>query len=257
MELPGEISCSGYCEKCGTTHRLPFGNAFEYAHAVMEEIAALGRLDYRSSDAEADPRFSLAALLPGDRGHMFGVMECLDGNGEIIWLRAFSSLAGGVREIPGWVTGIVDRATFEREVLPEQQRIKELTAARDKLVPGDPRRETLKEERREISRALMPRIHDLYHFVNFRGESRSLRELFPVEAGGGIPGGVGDCCAPKLLQHAAKNDLRPISLAEFYWGGENRSGRKKPGQFFAACSEKCAPVMGFLLCGLNARLPST
>jgi hypothetical protein len=73
----------------------------------------------------------------------------------------------------------------------------------------------------------MTRIQGLYRLSNFRGESRPMTEVFQ----GGIPTGAGDCCAPKLLNHAALHGLTPLGISEFYWGRENRSGRRKHGEF--------------------------
>ncbi|MFM7425809.1 MAG: RluA family pseudouridine synthase, partial [Elainella sp.] len=64
----------------------------------------------------------------------------------------------------------------------------------------------------------------------------------------GLPTGTGDCCAPKLLHWAALNGWKPLTLAEFWWG------RPEPGrivgEFYAACEERCQPLLGFLLSGL-------
>ena len=65
------------------------------------------------------------------------------------------------------------------------------------------------------ARALTTQIHDTYRFANARGETRSLRSLFSP---GEPPTGSGDCAAPKLLAHAYRLGLRPIALAEFWWG---------------------------------------
>jgi hypothetical protein len=92
-------------------------------------------------------------------------------------------------------------------------------------------------------------IHGLYRLTNFRGETASLEEAFI--GSNGIPTGTGDCCAPKLLNYAAKNNLRPLGISEFFWGKENRSGGHRHGAFAASCAEKCQPILGFMLCGLN------
>ena len=215
----------------------------------MSEFTTQQRLDYLTPCSKANPAFSFQVLLPGDRGHMFGVMECTTPEGETVFLRAFSSLGTGVRDIPGWVPYILDTATFNHTILPKQNEIKRLTRLRNSLPPDAPARAAIEEERAGISRSLMPAVHDLYQLKNFRGETRSLRDVF--RSAGGIPGGVGDCCAPKLLNYAASRDLRPVSVAEFYWGGTNKSGSKVPGQFYEACEEKCQPILGFMLCGLK------
>ena len=65
----------------------------------------------------------------------------------------------------------------------------------------------------------------------------------------GIPTGTGDCCAPKLLHYAATQQLKPIAMAEFWWG--EHSADKYQGEFYGACAERCQPLMGFMLSGLT------
>ena len=92
-------------------------------------------------------------------------------------------------------------------------------------------------------------IHSLYRLTNFRGETTTLDEAFIGDSG--IPTGTGDCCAPKLLHFAAQNDLRPLGISEFFWGKENISGEHHHGSFSSSCVEKCRPILGFMLCGLD------
>lgn len=135
---------------------------------------------------------------------------------------------------------------------------KQLKSARDAalnslqsaIAAADTRIKELKHQRRELSRELQEQMHDAYLLLNFAGKSRSLRELMPQ----GLPTGTGDCCAPKLLHYAAENALKPIAMAEFWWG--NSTDDKIAGNFYPACQERCEPIMGFLLSGLNrADLP--
>jgi tRNA pseudouridine32 synthase / 23S rRNA pseudouridine746 synthase len=110
----------------------------------------------------------------------------------------------------------------------------------------------LKQQRKIISRQLQEQMHQAYRLMNFLGTSSSLRELMPA----GIPTGTGDCCAPKLLHYAASQGLKPISMAEFWWGcgcvedEVNREQKKNQGEFYGACVERCQPLMGFMLAGV-------
>jgi tRNA pseudouridine32 synthase/23S rRNA pseudouridine746 synthase len=99
---------------------------------------------------------------------------------------------------------------------------------------------------------LTTRIHDAYRFVNARGVVRSLRSLF---APGDPPTGSGDCAAPKLLAHAYRLGLRPVALAEFWWGAPSASGDRREGVFYAACRGKCSPILTHMLDGLPAEPP--
>ncbi len=240
------ISAQGWCRHCGETHSLPYGESIVRAQQLMVEMESLGRLDYLAGDESADPALTTAQLLPGQRGHMFGVLECRDAQGATVWLRAFSSLGSGVRDIDGWAPPVLPTTTFEELVLPVQLEIKALTCQRNALPVDDPERQRIEARRRAMSRELMPQIHAAYRLRSLSGQLRPLDEIFLGD--GGLPGGVGDCCAPKLLNHAAAQGLQPISLAEFFWGGSNASGRKQAGQFFPACEEKCQPILGYMLC---------
>ncbi|MBE9095259.1 RluA family pseudouridine synthase [Tychonema sp. LEGE 07203] len=110
---------------------------------------------------------------------------------------------------------------------------------------ADERMRALKKQRKELSRELQAQMHAAYTLVNFLGKSRSLLQLMPA---GAIPTGTGDCCAPKLLHYAAANNLKPLAMAEFWWGPP--SGDKIQGEFYGACGDRCQPLMGFLLSGL-------
>ena len=242
-----EIAAQGWCPECDCEHVLPVGGAGRLAVELMAEFESLGRLDYTVEEEDADPGLAFAELFPGERGHMFGVLECEDGNGDPVVLRAFSSLHGGVRTIGGWVPPVLKDEVFDPLYRPAEKEIKRLTREMLELEPGSDSHRKLTAQRKQISSELMPRIHDHYELTNFREETRSLRDAFFGQ--GGLPGGTGDCCAPKLLNHAALNGLRPKGLAEFYWGGPHRTGNRQAGRFYAACAEKCQPIMGFMLCG--------
>lgn len=110
----------------------------------------------------------------------------------------------------------------------------------------------LKQQRKTLSRQLQIQMHATYSLTNFAGESLSIQQLVSQTA---LPTGTGDCCAPKLLHYAATQGLKPLALAEFWWGKPSVNGDKIPGQFYGACVERCQPIMGFLLSGLSQVSP--
>jgi tRNA pseudouridine32 synthase / 23S rRNA pseudouridine746 synthase len=116
---------------------------------------------------------------------------------------------------------------------------------KEAIARADTQIQELKERRRLLSRQLQTEMHDAYSIMNFAGTSRSLKGLMPQ----GLPTGTGDCCAPKLLHYAAANKLKPLAMAEFWWGSST-SG-KIAGEFYEACAERCQPIMEFLLSGLS------
>ncbi len=129
----------------------------------------------------------------------------------------------------------------------KQTRDRVLQPLQTVLAQIDARIRGLRQQRKEQSRQLQVQMHDAYRLMNFLGTASSLRALMPA----GIPTGTGDCCAPKLLHYAATHQLKPIALAEFWWG--ESSSDKRQGEFYGACLERCQPLMGFMLAGLSPR----
>ncbi len=109
----------------------------------------------------------------------------------------------------------------------------------------------LKQQRKALSRQLQIQMHAAYSLTNFSGTSLSLQQLIPT----GLPTGTGDCCAPKLLHYAATHHLKPLAMAEFWWGSSSANQDKIQGEFYGACVERCQPLMGFLLSGLKLNPP--
>jgi tRNA pseudouridine32 synthase/23S rRNA pseudouridine746 synthase len=105
--------------------------------------------------------------------------------------------------------------------------------------------QVLKQQRKDLSRQLQSQLHRAYCLTNFAGETLSLEQVVQ----GAMPTGTGNCCAPKLLHYAAAHQLQPIALAEFWYGPASPNGDKQPGDFYGACTERCQPLMGFLLSG--------
>ena len=109
----------------------------------------------------------------------------------------------------------------------------------------------LKHLRKEKSKALQRRLFDNYHFLNILGKEKSLWEIFQATSLKQSPSGAGECAAPKLLQYAFKHSLKPITMAEFWWGDSPRSEIRKHGQFYPSCRGKCEPILGHMLEGIE------
>jgi len=112
----------------------------------------------------------------------------------------------------------------------------------------DARRRAIEATRSERSRFYLHALFDTYQLPNARGEVRSLRALFAPDE---PPGGAGDCAAPKLLAHAYRNALRPIAIAEFWWGPPPATGGRHHAAFYPACRGKCGPILAHMLDGLE------
>lgn len=133
-----------------------------------------------------------------------------------------------------------------------RQRASATAAAADDLTQRLAKRAALRGERRRRSRALQTAMHASRGFVNFAARYAGVAELF---GDAGIPSGTGECCAPKLLQEAARRSVRPTGMAEFWWGPPAADAIKRGGNFYGPCATRCEPLLGHLLCGAAAPHP--
>jgi tRNA pseudouridine32 synthase/23S rRNA pseudouridine746 synthase len=106
----------------------------------------------------------------------------------------------------------------------------------------------LKKQRRDLSQRLHDQVFDTYQLKNSLEEVCSIRSLFD---GKKPPSGTGDCAAPKLLQFAFNHQLKPLALAEFWWGKSPATGVRHHGNLYSPCRGKCHPILPFMLKGLD------
>jgi len=133
----------------------------------------------------------------------------------------------------------------KRELRARHAAERALATARVTTLAADA--DALAGRRAARSRDFLARIHAGYVLTSARGETRALGELFAPDA---PPGGAGDCAAPKLLAEAQRRRLRPLALAEVWWGAPPATGGRHAGAYYPACRGKCGPLLPFLLAGL-------
>ena len=109
----------------------------------------------------------------------------------------------------------------------------------------------LKAERKNKSSLLQQQLFDNYTFLNQYGETKSLCDIFPLSENVVPPAGAGECAAPKLLQYAFLHQLKPIAMAEFWWGQSPNSEIRKHAHFYSACISKCEPILAHMLEGIK------
>jgi tRNA pseudouridine32 synthase/23S rRNA pseudouridine746 synthase len=173
-------------------------------------------------------------------GKMFGVLVVESAEG-LAFLAAYSGLLEGRNDWPYFVPPVFDAQqpdgyfkTREREIMQS-------------------------EAHKEMSQELQTWLFHQYQLLNGRGEVKDLVEIwqdyhrsarirsrYPLP-----PGGTGDCCAPKLLQYAYLHHLKPVCMAEFWWGDSPKSLIRHHGHFYPACRGKCKPVLTWMLQGLD------
>ena len=174
-------------------------------------------------------------------GKMFGVLVVEGG-----FLAAYSGLLEGRNDWPYFVPPVFDAQQPDGHFKQTERQIS-LLSQDSPLVA------------KKMSQELQLWLFHQYQFLNARGERRDLvdvwqdyhcsariRRKYPLP-----PGGTGDCCAPKLLQYAYSQGLKPLCMAEFWWGPSPKSEVRHHGQFYPACRGKCKPVLTWMLQGLS------
>nr|WP_321452774.1 pseudouridine synthase [uncultured Carboxylicivirga sp.] len=111
--------------------------------------------------------------------------------------------------------------------------------------------EELKQLRKNKSAQLQRDIFHQFQLLNSKDECNSVIDIFRNMGEEVPPAGAGDCAGPKLLQYAFQHQLKPIALAEFWWGKSPKSEIRKHKQFYPPCRSKCAPIMQHMLKHLN------
>lgn len=189
--------------------------------------------------AAEEVKQEIARIQPQE-GKMFGVLVVKTDQG-LGFLTAYSGLLEGRNDWPYFVPPVFDAQqpdgyfkTKEREISAKG---------------GD----------KKMSQELQLWLFHQYQLLNAKGETKKLvdiwqdyhcspriRKKYPLP-----PGGTGDCCAPKLLQYAYSHHLKPVCMAEFWWGASPKSEIRHHGQFYPACRGKCKPILTWMLQGLD------
>ncbi len=110
--------------------------------------------------------------------------------------------------------------------------------------------DALKTQRKNLSASLQQKLFDQYHFLNIKGETKSLSAIFQETAQRTPPAAAGECAAPKLLQYAFQHQMQPLAMAEFWWGAAPKSAIRQHKNFYAACQGKCQPILAHMLAGI-------
>ena len=108
----------------------------------------------------------------------------------------------------------------------------------------------IKKKRKQLSTKLQKKLFKQYHLLNSAGVEKDVIELFKDSLYQIPPAGTGDCAAPKLLQYAFKQNMKPLAMAEFWWGQAPKSEIRQHKNFYGACSGKCQPILAHMLDGM-------
>jgi tRNA pseudouridine32 synthase/23S rRNA pseudouridine746 synthase len=186
-----------------------------------------------------------------DTGKMFGVLVVEDG-----FLAAYSGLLAGRNDWDYFVPPVYDAQQPDGYFKTKEREISQLSTLNCQLSIVNCQ---LDAKRREMSQELQLWLFHQYQLLNARGETKDLvdiwqsyynkeklRRKFPLP-----PGGTGDCCAPKLLQYAYQRGLKPVCMAEFWWGPSTKTELRQHLNYYPACRGKCKPILTWMLQGLD------
>lgn len=182
-----------------------------------------------------------------DRGKMFGVLVVDTGEG-LAYLAAYSGLLAGRNDWEYFVPPVYDAQQPDGYFKTKEREIT--------CISRDPDNSS---STRELSQDLQLWLFHQYQMLNARGETKDLvdiwqeyysrpklRRRYPLP-----PGGTGDCCAPKLLQYAYRQGLKPVCMAEFWWGQPTKTELRQHLNYYPACRGKCKPILTWMLQGLD------
>jgi tRNA pseudouridine32 synthase / 23S rRNA pseudouridine746 synthase len=181
-------------------------------------------------------------------GKMFGVLVVQTLANDLGFLAAFSGKLADANHHSYFVPPVFDSLN-ENEFLNRGMRalkvindqLKEIELAGCKAASEYLK---LKEKRKAHSQALQNQLFEAYKFLNSSGQTKTPNQLFDNP-----PAGAGECAAPKLLQYAYTHQLKPLAIAEFWWGAPTSLGNTKRihQQFYPACDEKCSRILDWML----------
>jgi tRNA pseudouridine32 synthase / 23S rRNA pseudouridine746 synthase len=243
-----------------------FPSLFNPLHPLAIHAVALLQ-QYLSEQTDFVHNFGLDSSQTGMViGKMFGVLVVEAPGGSIGYLAAFSGKLAGTNRHDFFVPPIYDMLTEGSFFHSEEIEINALNQKISKLevqlveLELSPMPQTidstticsdigsLKRERQQRSATLQRKIFEQYHIVNSAGKAKSLLHIFAQREQPSLPpAGAGECAAPKLLQFAFSNQLKPIAMTEFWWGTSPKSQQREHKEHYPACREKCGPILAYML----------
>lgn len=215
-------------------------------------MAAQEVQDYLTQQKDWQHNFGLSAADETPIvGKMFGVLVVKTEANEIGYLAAFSGKLAGKNQHTKFVPPVFDLLEENGFLTKGMQAITALNLQIEALSAEQIESiKLLKAKRKELSVTLQNEIFEKYHFLNQSGTEKSLTAIFTELGHKNPPAGAGECAAPKLLQYAFQHQMKPLALAEFWWGLSPKSATWQHQKFYACCKEKCEPILAHMLLGL-------
>ena len=213
-------------------------------------------------------------LADAEKGEMFGVLIVSGPTPALGFLAAYAGLLAGRNDWDWFVPPIYDAQQPDGHFKQTEAKIsvlnKEIESLEAQLQSSESPNTTpslnregrggspllsLKHQRKQMSNDLLLWLFEQYNLINYKGEVRNVVDIwrdyhnspkllrkFPLP-----PGGTGECCAPKLFQYAFQHGLKPLAIAEFWWGESPKREIRHHFQFYPACNGKCKPILTWQL----------
>ncbi|MBR5068656.1 MAG: RluA family pseudouridine synthase [Bacteroidales bacterium] len=178
---------------------------------------------------------------------------------NIYYLVAFSGVVNGLYdENHFFVPPVYDLQNPDDFYL---QKDKEITDINHQLADTDglsPKKiHQLKTIRKELSISLQKEIFSHFNFLDSSGTYKNVIDIFEDAKRGLPPGGTGECAAPRLLQYAYQHGLKPLQIAEFWYGQSPKNIQRIHGKLYPSCIEKCSPILKFMIPSLEDSIPAS
>lgn len=189
-------------------------------------------------------------------GKMFGVLVVKNIQNQIGFLAAFSGKLANSNNHTYFVPPVFDSLTKNSFLNQGMEQltviINEIHGLENEESPQNKLAiDLLKLKRKNHSQNLQEELFNNYLFINSLKESKNAHQIYGDANYKYPPAGAGECATPKLLQHAFKHGLKPLVVAEFWWGQSPKSNHWKHQHYYACCKEKCEPILTHMLKGLE------
>lgn len=240
-------------------------NPYYYHPQPATLLAADVVFSYISADAQRKEMF--------EQGKMLGVLivendsldrSCFEGDNpsrvhyinKLCFLAAYSGVVNGYEDIDGFfVPPIYDLQKPDDFYLTKDAEISALNKEISEREALNQDVKLLKQQRQQLSLSLQREIFSHFNFVDAGGvHYRNIIDIFTEAKRGLPPGGAGECAAPRLLQYALQHGLKPLYLAEFWYGQSPKRYHRIHGHYYPSCIEKCSPILTYQI-GHNAPEP--
>ena len=178
---------------------------------------------------------------------MIGSLICKDKNNKKVKLFAISGSTKKIKKNKDddliFVDAIVSAEQIEKALEKNDDEIHALTNTINSYSGPTEVLESLKKKRLELTSQSQKNVFNLYSFNCIDGKKRSLKEIctnnFP-------PTGTGECCEPKLLNYAFKNNLQPLSMAEILFRRDEKF-EEQDIKAIPPCDERCSLILPSML----------